>query len=61
VAERQISLADLRRLQDWVQTAPFAPDGEWYKDFGTFILCGSGEFPKTVLMRGMAPRGTRLD
>jgi hypothetical protein len=34
-----------------------APAGDWYKDFGTFILCGSGEFPKTVLEKGMKPYG----
>jgi hypothetical protein len=60
VAERQISLEDLRRLQSWVKTAPEAPDGEWYKDFGSFLLCGSGEFPKTVLLKGMAPFGKGL-
>jgi hypothetical protein len=36
-------------LQDWVNTGPWAPDGEWYKDFGSFVICGSGEFPKTVV------------
>ena len=50
VEERQISLQDLRRLQDWVSAGPWAPDGDWYKDFGSFMICGSGEFPKTVLL-----------
>jgi hypothetical protein len=61
VADRQISLADLRRLQDWVKTAPAAPEGDWHKDLGSFILCGSGEFPKTVLSSGMAPFGAPID
>jgi hypothetical protein len=52
VEERQISLQDLRRLQDWVNAAPGAPEGDWYKDFGSFMICGSGEFPKTVLTKG---------
>jgi hypothetical protein len=60
VEERQISLQDLRRLQDWVHAGPRAPDGDWYKDFGSFMLCGSGEFPKTVLAEGMVPFGTRI-
>src|ERR1019366_1994394 len=46
VAERKVSLADLQRLQEWVKTAPNAPDGEWYKDFGSFFICVSGEYPK---------------
>lgn len=41
----------------WVKTGPHAPDGEWYKDFGSFFLCGSGELPKTVLLKGMIPFG----
>jgi hypothetical protein len=61
VAERQISIEDLRRLQDWVKTAPEAPDGDWYKDFGSFLLCGSGEFPKTVLIKGMTPFGEPIE
>jgi hypothetical protein len=38
-----------------------APDGDWYKDFGSFILRGQGEFPKTVLTPGMAPFGKAVD
>jgi len=46
---------DLRRLQDWVKTVPEAPDGDWYKDFGSLILCQFGEIPKTILAKGMKP------
>ncbi len=60
VAERQITLNDLRRLQDWVKTGPTAPEGDWYKDFGSFLLCGTGEFPKIVLSKGMRPFGQDL-
>ena len=61
VNERQISLQDLRRLQEWVNAAPWAPEGDWYKDFGSFMICGSGEYPKTVLTKDMAPFGTRIE
>jgi hypothetical protein len=61
VAERQISIEDLRRLQEWVKTGPVAPDGEWYKGFGSFLLCGSGELPKTVLLPGMMPFGAPIE
>ena len=60
VEERQISLEDLRRSQEWVNAAPWAPEGDWYKVFGSFMIRGSGEFPKTVLTKGMAPFGTRI-
>ena len=61
VNERRIPLADLRRLQEWVKSAPQAPDGDWYKDFGSFKLCGSGEFPKTVLIKGMKSYGEEIE
>jgi len=48
-------------LQDWVKAGPYAPDGDWYTDFGSFMICGSGEFPKTVLAKGMQPFGTRIE
>lgn len=59
VQERKISIKDLEALQVWVRTGPVAPDGDWYKDFGSFILCGNGKFPKTVLEKAdEAVRGT---
>jgi hypothetical protein len=48
-------------LQDWVNTAPWVPDGDWYKDFGSFTIYGSGEFPKTVLAQGMVPFGSAIE
>jgi hypothetical protein len=61
VNEREISLDDLGRLQEWVKSDPSAPNGDWYKDFGSFILCGSSEFPKTVLLKGMKPYGEPIE
>lgn len=61
VQEREIRLGDLGRLQEWVKSEPFAPEGDWYKDFGSFKLCGSGEYPKTVLTKGMTAFGKRIE
>jgi hypothetical protein len=61
VEERRIPLADLRRLQSWAKSEPHAPDGAWFKDFGSFKLCGNGEYPKTVLIRGMKAFGEEID
>jgi hypothetical protein len=60
VDQRQVSMDDLRSLQAWVKSEPWAPDGDWFKDFGSFMLCGSGEYRKTVLARGMKPYGTAI-
>jgi hypothetical protein len=40
--ERRISETDLLELKKWKASDPDVPDGEWYKDFGTFKLCGKG-------------------
>ena len=61
VEERRIPLSDLRRLQEWAASHPLAPDGDWFKDFGSFKLCGRGEFPKTVLLKGMLPSGDEIE
>ncbi len=58
--ERKISAEDLYQLKAWRESAPDAPDGLWYKDFGPFKICGEGEFPKTFVLRGQMPRGQRL-
>jgi hypothetical protein len=48
-------------LQSWVKSQPDAPEGDWYKDFGSFKLCGSGELPKTILLNRMKPYGERIE
>jgi hypothetical protein len=61
VDERKIPLRDLQLLEVWVKSEPDAPNGDWYKDFGSFKLCGTGELPKTVLLKSMKAFGTRIE
>lgn len=58
--DRSISLADLNRLRLWIESGPEVPDGAWYKDFGTFKLCGHGRIPRTFLLAGHSARGIQL-
>ena len=58
--DRNISLEDLNRLRLWLETRPEVPAGPWYKDFGSFKICGSGSLPKTFLLAGQAATGKRL-
>jgi len=58
--ERKISGEDLLALQAWRASEPDAPEGEWYKDFGSFKICGEGKFPKTFLLRGQPAKGKEL-
>ena len=58
--ERRISAVDLFQLKLWRESEPDAPDGLWYKDFGTFKVCGEGQYPKTFLLRGQPAKGEEL-
>jgi len=58
--EREISAKDLYELKLWRESDPEAPDGPWFKDFGSFKLCGEGKYPKTFLLRDQAARGRKL-
>jgi hypothetical protein len=60
MSDRAISVSDLNQLRLWVETRPEVPDGDWYKDFGSFKICGSGAYPKTFLVRGQAAKGEAL-
>jgi len=58
--EREISGDDLYQLKLWRESNPEAPEGLWYKDFGSFKVCGEGKYPKTFLLRGQAAKGQKL-
>ena len=58
--ERGISLDDLNRLRVWIESEPEVPARRWYKDFGSFKLCGEGPLPKTFLLRGQVAEGEEL-
>ena len=58
--DRKITLQDLNQLRLWIESNPDVPDGEWYKDFGSFKICGEGKYPKTFLLRGQAAKGQEL-
>jgi hypothetical protein len=57
---REISIADLNQLRLWVDSNPEVPEGDWYKDFGSFKICGKGSLPKTFLLRRQAPKGEEI-
>lgn len=58
--ERKITAADLYALKLWRESEPEAPEGDWYKDFGSFKICGRGQYPKTFLLRGQPAKGQKL-
>ena len=58
--DRAISVSDLNQLRLWIESRPQVPAGDWYKDFGSFKICGSGSYPKTFPLRRQAPGGQTL-
>ncbi len=45
-------MEDLFALEEWRRHSPVVPEGRWYKDFGTFRLCGQGSY------RSPPPKGS---
>jgi hypothetical protein len=58
--ERTIGIADLNQLRLWITAQPEVPDGDWYKDFGSFKICGRGSYSKAFLLRSQAAKGKAL-
>ena len=58
--ERKVSASDLLELAQWKALDPEVPEGAWYKDFGTFKLCGSGKYPSTFLVAGQVAHGKKV-
>ena len=58
--DRKIGLEDMNHLREWIESQPDVPEGDWWKDFGSFKLCGHGKYPKTFLLPGQAAAGQEL-
>lgn len=58
--ERTISIPELNQLRLWIESKPEVPEGDWYKDFGSFKICGHGSYPETFLLRGQVADGEAL-
>ena len=57
---RAISIADLNQLRLWIDTKHEVPEDAWYKNFGSFKICGHGALAKTFLLRGQVAKGEKL-
>ena len=60
--DRSITIDDLYKLKFWLEQppGPDVPEGEWYKDFGTFKLAGRGSLVLTFLTPGQIGHGIEL-
>ena len=55
--DRTISVTDLNQLRLWVETRPQVPEGDWYKGFGSFKICGRGAVANTFSAAGPSSFG----
>ena len=58
--DRAIGISDLNQLRLWIDAMPEVPEGDWYKDFGSFKICGRGSIPKTFLTSHQLAKGQAL-
>jgi len=58
--DRNVGLEDFNRLRLWLESRPEVPEGLWFKDFGSFKLCGKGRYPATFLLAGQSAAGKQL-
>ena len=57
VQSRKIPASQLELLAKWLDREPEVPEGQWYKRFSGMTVCGEGEWIKTFLLPGQAPKG----
>jgi hypothetical protein len=58
--DRNVGIEGLNQLRLWIESKPTVPEGAWYRDFGSFKLCGEGKYPKTFLRAGQPATGQKL-
>lgn len=60
--DRSITVDDLYKLRFWLEQppGPNVPEGDWYKDFGTFKLAGRGPIVLTFLTPDQVGYGTEI-
>jgi hypothetical protein len=58
--DRAMGITDLNKLRLWIESSPEVPEGDWFKDFGSFKLCGRGAVPKTFLLPSQAAKGVAV-
>jgi hypothetical protein len=60
IQSRKISASQLALLAKWLDGEPEVPEGLWYKRFSGMTVCGEGQWIKTFLLPGQAPKGQRV-
>ena len=59
--QRGISVENMRQLDHWLLKNPEVPDGRWFKRFGDFTICGTGELVTTFLTNDQSASGEEVE
>jgi hypothetical protein len=61
--DRSVTPDDLYKLKFWLEQppGPDVPEGDWFKDFGTFKLAGRGPLVLTFLTSDQVGYGTDVE
>jgi hypothetical protein len=59
--ERRVGMDDLRQFGHWLAGNPEVPEGEWFKRFGNFTVCGRGSLVTTFLTRAQSATGAEVE
>ena len=60
VQQRNIPAQQLRLLLRWIDTQPEVPAEKWFKRFPELVVCGKGEWIKTLLLPSQTPIGEEV-
>ena len=60
IRERDIPVRALGDLANWIATSPEVPDGQWFKRFRDYTLCGEDRLAKTILKPNQTAIGTEI-
>ena len=60
VRDRDLSLARIHRLSEWMNEKPEVPPDRWFKKFSGMTVCGGGSLVKTFLLPYQAATGKEV-
>ncbi|MDH4455054.1 MAG: hypothetical protein QE570_17920 [Verrucomicrobiota bacterium] len=60
VRDRDLSLARIHRLSEWMNENPEVPPDRWFKKFSSMTVCGGGSLVKTFGLPYQAATGKEV-
>ena len=61
IRDRAITISDLNQLRVWIESKPEVPEGEWYKDFGSFRSVAAVRTPRRSCCVARRPKASYFE